>query len=99
MTESEHVDQPKKGKKSCKVGHIKMKVIEDLKADTIDSVVNECVSTQAHMRTDDSISYVGFSNKVKQHIFKVISIRSYQWVHIAISNAKGWVAKQLPQNK
>ena len=90
MTESEHEDQPKKGKKSCKVGHIKMKVIDDLKADTIDSVVDECVSIQAHVRTDDSTTYVGLSNKVEQHISKVIPPKNINkelpWVHIAISN-------------
>jgi hypothetical protein len=95
MTESESVDQPKKGKKSRKVGHIKMKVIEDLKANTIDSVVDECVSPQAHVKTDDSTSYVGLSKKVEQHISKVILKKDVNnelpWVHIAISNAKGWL--------
>lgn len=95
MAESEHVDQPKKGKKSRKVGYIKMKVIADLKADTIDSVVDECISEKAHVKSDDSTSYVGLSKKVEQHVSKVIQKKDINkelpWVHIAISNAKSWL--------
>ena len=72
-----------------------MKVIEDLKAHTIDSVVDECVSRQAYVKTDDSTSYVGLSNKVEQHSSKVIPKkdinRELPWVHITISNTKGWL--------
>ena len=95
MAESKHVDQPKKGKKSRKVGYIKMKVIEDLKSKTIDNVVVECISEQAHVKSDDSTSYVGLSKKVEQHISKVIPKKDINkelpWVHIAISNAKSWL--------
>lgn len=95
MAESETVDQPKKGKKSRKVGHIKMKVIDDLKSDTIDNVVDECISKQSHVKSDDSSSYVGLSKKVEEHIPKVIPKeeinKELPWVHIAISNAKSWL--------
>ncbi len=99
MTESEYIHQPKKCKKSRKVGHIKMKVIEDLKAHTIDLVVDECVSRQAHVRTNDSTSYLELSNKVEKHSSKVIPKkdinRKLLWGHIAISNAKGWLLRNF----
>lgn len=95
MAESEPVAQSKKGKPKRKVGHIKMKVIEDLKSETIDTVVDECVSKESSLRTDDSTSYVGLSEKVQKHVASVVDKKDINkelpWVHIAISNAKSWL--------
>jgi ribosomal protein S27E len=95
MAESEKVESPEKGKKSRKVGHIKMKVISDLSSKTIDNVVDNCVSKDAIVKTDDSTSYVGLAEKVKKHDSKVILNKEINkelpWVHIAISNAKSWL--------
>ena len=95
MTESEKVSEPKKGKKSRKVGHIKMKVVSDLKSASIDKVVSQCVSKDAQLDTDDSTSYVGLANLVKEHVSKVIPKneinKELPWVHITISNAKSWL--------
>ncbi len=44
MAESELVATPKKGKKPRRVGYLKMKVIEDLKKETI----NEHIKQLAH---------------------------------------------------
>jgi hypothetical protein len=89
MTESEKVRESKKGKKSRKVGHIKMKVVSDLKSATINKVVSQCVSKDAHLDTDDSTSYVGLADLVKEHVSKVIPHKEINkelpWVHIAIS--------------
>ncbi|TAJ14730.1 IS1595 family transposase [Marinilabiliaceae bacterium JC017] len=92
MTESEIVDNPKPGKKKKRVGFIKMKVINDLKAGTIDNEVKQNVSKDASIKSDDSTSYVGISDIVEEHTAKVIRNEEIQkelpWVHIAISNAK-----------
>jgi hypothetical protein len=89
------VDDPKPGKKSRKVGHIKMKVLPDLKAETVNAVVEEWVDGQSKIKSDDSTSYVGLSGKVKEHEAKVILNKDIEkelpWVHIAISNAKSWI--------
>jgi len=95
MTESAKVSEPKKGKKNRKVGHIKMKVIEDLKSKTIDEVVAQSVSKESRLTTDDSTSYVNLGDMVKEHVSKVIPKQEINkelpWVHIAITNAKSWL--------
>ncbi len=95
MTESEKLDENKKGKKSRKVGHIKMKVIEDLKSETIDAVVSKNISKEAHLTTDNSTSYSDLRDLVEKHEAKVIPTKEINkelpWVHIAISNAKSWL--------
>ena len=93
MTESKEVEgkTTKKGKPR-KVGFIKMQVIPDLKADTINDQVSSYISDQATLITDDSTSYVDFESIVKQHQAQVIPKNKIgdilPWVHIAISNAK-----------
>jgi hypothetical protein len=95
MAESKAVENPKPGKKSRKVGHIKMKVIQDIKSETIDNVVAENVSEKSTIKSDDSTSYVGLCGKVGHHTPKVIKNKEIEkelpWVHIAISNAKSWI--------
>jgi transposase-like protein len=95
MAESETVEKPKPGKRSKKVGYIKMKVIENLKAETIEAVVEGNVEKESEVVSDDSTSYVGLSEKVKSHDAKVILNKDIEkelpWVHIAISNAKRWI--------
>lgn len=95
VAESEEVEQPKPGKKSRKVGYIKMKVIPDLKAETINLVVSEYISSKSKIKSDDSTSYVGLSSRVEEHKAKVIKSKDIEielpWVHIAISNAKSWM--------
>lgn len=81
----------KKGKPR-KVGFIKMQVIPDLKAVTINDQVSSCISELATLITDDSTSYIDFESIVKQHQAQVIPKEKIgeilPWVHIAISNAK-----------
>lgn len=95
MAESEYVYEPKPGKKSRKVGHIKMKVIPDLKSDTVNAIVEENVEENSTIKSDDSTSYVDLSEKVKRHESMVILNKDIEkelpWVHIAISNAKNWI--------
>jgi len=81
----------KKGKPR-KVRYIKMQVIEDLEAKTITSFVEDNVSKEATIDTDDSTSYVMLKTIVKKHNPRVIPKNkigeALPWVHLAISNAK-----------
>ena len=92
MAESEMVELPKSGQKSRRVGYLKMKVIDDLKKETINKVVRELANEVNHIDTDDSTSYVDLKNFVPEHNARVIPKEKLgevlPWVHIAISNAK-----------
>lgn len=78
--------------KPRKVGHLKMIVIDDLKAKTITKKVKEKVSKNAISDSDSSTSYVNLKDVVKEHKPKVIPkdkvSEMLPWVHLAISNAK-----------
>lgn len=93
MAESVPVEEPLgKGDKPRKVNHIKMLVIQDLKASTIDEQVIKHVDKNAIIDSDYSTSYTNFSSLVQEHRPKVIPKeeigKALPWVHIAISNAK-----------
>ena len=78
--------------KPTKVGRIKMIVIDDLKADTIDPIASQSITTESTIVTDDSSSYTNFHKIFKEHHSQVIPKerigKVLLWVHIAISNAK-----------
>lgn len=91
MAESEYMTDSKKNIRKS-VGHIKMVVIPNLKAQTIDIEVTESIDNNASLTTDDSTSYVHLKNLVKEHSAQVINPKDIckllPWVHIMISNAK-----------
>jgi len=93
MAESQPVEgKTTKNGKPRQVGHIKMMVINDLKAETITSLVKDNVSEESIIDSDDSTSYVKLKDIVKEHRPKVIPKdeigKTLPWVHLAISNAK-----------
>ena len=92
MAESTFVDAPKKGHKPKSVKHIKMRVINDLKSNTITNIVKEQVEKSAQLITDDSTSYFKLKEHVQSHEATVVKPDMIPillpWVHIAISNAK-----------
>lgn len=92
MAESQLVEAPKVGAKPRRVGYLKMKVIENLEAKTIDNVVQNSISNKSTIDTDDSTSYVNLHGFVESHQSQVIPKElvgeKLPWVHIAISNAK-----------
>ena len=92
MVESKTVKSPKAGKKSKKVRYLKMKVIEDLKSETITKNVKEHVKGTADLTTDDSTSYTKLKEHVHSHAVSIIHnedlANALSWVHTAISNAK-----------
>jgi len=93
MAESKEVEGKvtKKGRPR-KVGFIKMHVIPNLKAETINDQVTTNISDKATLITDDSTSYTDFENLVEKHQGQVIPKEKVgevlPWVHLAISNAK-----------
>ena len=93
MAESQPVEgQTTKSGKPRQVGHIKMIVINDLKSATITSLVENNVTKESTIDSDDSTSYVKLKDIVKEHRPQVIPKQEIgkvlPWVHIAISNAK-----------
>jgi transposase-like protein len=96
MVESEpDTEHPAKGK-GRKVGYLKMKVISDLKSETITGRVKKHISSDACLDTDDSTSYVDLKEAVTTHRpVKVVDKKQvgkvFPWVHVAIANAKRWL--------
>lgn len=92
MAESEIEAPRKKGQKPRKVGYLKMKVIEDLKSETINQMVQNLTGNVTEVDTDDSTSYVDLKEYIPRHNSQVIPKEkvgeALPWVHIAISNAK-----------
>lgn len=92
MAESEMAESPKKGQKHRCVGYLKMKVLDDLKKDSISTAVLELASNAEQVDTDGSTSYVELKGYVPKHNAQVIPKdkvgQALPWVHIAISNAK-----------
>jgi hypothetical protein len=95
MAESEPVEE-KEGKKSKKkprsVNHIKMVVIDDLTAETIDNKAINNIEKASIIDSDNSTSYTNFSKLFAEHRPRVIPKdligKTLPWVHIAINNAK-----------
>lgn len=89
-------EEPKKGQKPKTVSHIKMIVIPDEKAKTIDAVAARSIEKDARLTTDDHRSYVHFKDMFTEHKSQVIDPkdigRVLPWVHIAIANAKTLLA-------
>ncbi len=92
MAESKTVENPKAGKKPKKVRYLKMKVISDLKSETITKNVKDHVENTADLTTDDSASYTKLKEHVHLHMAYVIPneelCNMLPWLHTAISNAK-----------
>ena len=90
VQEAESVRKPTD--KPRKVNHIKMIVIEDLKAKTIDRHVIANIDKNAEIDSDNSSSYTNLGKLTAAHRPKVIPKelvgKALPWVHIAISNAK-----------
>ena len=94
MIESTPIDdgEKKKGKKDRKPGHLKMKVLSNLKADTISEKAEEAISDTGKIIADKSKSHTGIDGKFKETKTVVIppeqAAKILPWVHTAISNAK-----------
>lgn len=92
IAESAEVDNPKKGRKPKRVGHIKMVAIPDQKASTIDAIVSKAIDCDSKIVSDDTKSHIHFKDMFTEHKSLVVDPKDIgkvlPWVHIAISNAK-----------
>lgn len=92
MVESEPVETPKRGKKSRKCGHIKMKVISDLKSSTFESEAASSVDSNAKVIMDNLPAHAGVEKVVasseRQTVPGKDAPKILPWVHTTISNAK-----------
>jgi hypothetical protein len=92
MIESdENLKNNNKHRPSKKAGFLKMKVIQNLKTETINRKIEDNVEQGTKVYTDDSTSYKnmtqGVSN-IAQKVTKSNVNKVLPWVHTAISNAK-----------
>jgi len=83
---------PKKGQKPTQVSYIKMAVIENLGADTIDEVAGVSIESESTIKSDATHSHTNFKKNLKEHKAQVIAPKDIEkvlpWVHVTISNAK-----------
>ena len=91
MVESETVGCPKKHRKKKRCGHVKMKVLEALDAETIGTQVGASIGEGANVETDAFKGY-DLDGKVASHTVhntsKLDVNEKLPWVHTMISNAK-----------
>lgn len=92
LAETAEGSPSRKSHKPTRVKYIKMMVIDDLKAETIDGKVKMYVNPDSTIVSDDSKSYTNFPSLVREHIHQVLEPEEVgkvlPWVHLAISNAK-----------
>ena len=92
MVESkQNPDNKDKNRTDKKVGYLKMKVIPNLKTETINKKIEEFVQPKTTVTTDDSTSYNKISPTI-EHIGQKVDKKDINkilpWVHKAISNSK-----------
>lgn len=92
MVESEPVEKPKKGKRNRKCGHLKMKVIPDLKSSTFASEASEAIDPDATVIMDNLAAHAGVEQAVAKSERQTVpgkdAPKVLPWVHVAIANAK-----------
>ena len=92
MVESKKVDEPKKGKKSRKCGHLKMKVIGDLKAKTFEENAEKYLDKDSTVVMDNLPTHSGVEQVVavseRQNVLGKDAPTVLPWVHVTIANAK-----------
>ena len=93
--ESTPVKDPKPNQKSKACGFIKMAVIPDMKAPTLDATAQACIDSSASIVSDGTGSHVHFPSLFAKYNGQVVKaediIKILPWVHIAISNAKTYL--------
>lgn len=96
IAESTPEEKPNSGQKPKSVWHIKMIVIPDAKATTIDAAVSRVIEGESSITTNASSSHIHFKDMFTEHTSQVIDPRDIgkvlPWVHIAIANAKTLLA-------
>lgn len=92
MVESVETEQQKKGQKTRKAGHIKMKVMKDLTSATINDIAGKSIDPSAGIIGDAYPSHSKLANVVANAETEVVrpqdAPKVLPWVHTAIANAK-----------
>lgn len=92
IAESTEAENPKRGQKPKKVGHIKMIVLPNIKKETINGEAVNAIEPDSSITTDGSTSHNDFRLLFGEHKSQVIDPQDIgkvlPWVHIAIANAK-----------
>lgn len=92
MAESEECEPSKKSQKPRIVGHIKMKVMGDLKSSTVNKVAQECIEASAGIKADAYPSHSKLGDVAARVDVEVVKPEEapvkLPWVHTAIANAK-----------
>ena len=92
IPEKKEGQKEKKGEKEKRVGYIKMVVIPNLKAATIDGEVVNAIDSKAEITSDATKSHCNFNkmfSKVDAQVVEPENIgKVLPWVHIAIANSK-----------
>ena len=87
----ENPDNTNKHRPAKKAGYLKMKVIQNLKSETLNEKIVAGVAEQTKVVTDNSTSYKKITELVEHSGLKVDKAdinKVLPWVHKAISNAK-----------
>lgn len=89
---TEVIDERYKHKPNRKCGHLKMIVMDDLKAETINSVIHKSVQTGSNVMTDKYKGYTKLKGIMNHQEINTSGMKevhkSFPWVHTAIGNAK-----------
>ena len=92
MTSTKETKPTKKNQKPSKLRYVKMILVEDLKATTIEREVERNIESNSTIKTDGFRSYSNLKSKVKEHQQQVIPAKQADkllpWVHTVIANAK-----------
>lgn len=93
IAESTPAEQESKyGQKPKVAGHIKMVVVPDKKAKTIDAVAGKVMEQDSSLTIEECHSYIHFKDMFTEHRSKVIATKNIgkviPWVHISIGNVK-----------
>jgi transposase-like protein len=92
MVESTRLENIETNETTTRCGHLKMKLIEDHKAETIDEVVKGNAEKNAILFSDDSTSYTHLEEIAEEHHPTKSSEQTtkteLKWVHTVISNSK-----------
>lgn len=92
MASTEPVETYEKHDKPSKFRFVKMRVMEDLTAASIEKEVKKAISEKATVKTDSFRSYSQLHKIIKKHIQEIVPAQKVNavlpWVHTMISNAK-----------
>lgn len=92
MAESTPLENHKSGHKSKHFRFLKMKVLQNQKADSVNETIKKSLDELSIVFSDQSTSYVDIADFVEAHYSeksdKTTAVTTLQWVHINISNAK-----------